>query len=32
LSRAFLGGNPLMDGIFEATTCCCLRPLSVGIP
>jgi hypothetical protein len=21
------GGNPLMDGIFWATTCCCLRPL-----
>jgi hypothetical protein len=21
------GGNPSMDGIFWATTCCCLRPL-----
>jgi hypothetical protein len=27
LSQACFGGNPLMDGIFWATTCCCLRPL-----
>jgi hypothetical protein len=27
LSQASFGGNPLMDGIFLATTCCCLRPL-----
>jgi hypothetical protein len=28
LSQASFGENPLMDGIFWATTCCCLRPLS----
>jgi hypothetical protein len=28
LSQASFGGNPLVDEIFLATTCCCLRPLS----
>jgi hypothetical protein len=28
LSQVSFDGNPLMDGIFWATTCCCLKPLS----
>jgi hypothetical protein len=32
LSQASFGGNPLMDEIFWATTCCCLSPLFGGNP
>jgi hypothetical protein len=28
----FFGGNPLVDGIFEATAHCCPWPFWVGIP